>query len=35
MACCMIAPGDDGDWEIMKFASKETVRANLVFEMYL
>ncbi|MHC5250375.1 GNAT family N-acetyltransferase [Enterococcus sp. LJL90] len=23
MACCMIAPRDDGDWEIMKFAAKE------------
>lgn len=22
MACCMIAPRDDGDWEIMKFAAK-------------
>ena len=21
-ACCMIAPRDDGDWEIMKFAAK-------------
>lgn len=21
MACCMIAPREDGDWEIMKFAS--------------
>lgn len=23
MACCMIAPREDGDWEIMKFATKE------------
>lgn len=23
MACCMIAPRADGDWEIMKFAAKE------------
>ena len=22
MACCMIAPRDDGNWEIMKFAAK-------------
>lgn len=22
MACCMIAPREDGDWEIMKFAAK-------------
>lgn len=22
MACCMIGPRDDGDWEIMKFAAK-------------
>lgn len=22
MACCMIAPRDDGDWEIMKFAAR-------------
>ncbi|MGI6094486.1 MAG: GNAT family N-acetyltransferase [Lachnospiraceae bacterium] len=22
MACCMIAPRNDGDWEIMKFAAK-------------
>ena len=22
IACCMIAPRDDGDWEIMKFAAK-------------
>ena len=22
MACCMIAPHDDGDWEIMKFAAR-------------
>ena len=22
MACCMIAPRDDGNWEIMKFAYK-------------
>lgn len=22
MACCMIAPRNDGDWEIMKFAVK-------------
>lgn len=22
MACCMVAPRDDGDWEIMKFAAK-------------
>lgn len=23
MACCMIAPREDGDWEIMKFTTKE------------
>lgn len=23
IACCMIAPRSDGDWEIMKFAAKE------------
>lgn len=23
MACCMIAPRADGDWEIMKFAAKK------------
>lgn len=23
MACCMIAPREDGDWEIMKFAASE------------
>ena len=23
IACCMIAPRDDGDWEIMKFATKK------------
>lgn len=23
MACCLIAPRDDGDWEIMKFAASE------------
>lgn len=23
MACCMIAPREDGDWEIMKFAAKK------------
>lgn len=22
MACCMVAPREDGDWEIMKFAAK-------------
>lgn len=22
LACCMIAPRDDGDWEIMKFAAR-------------
>lgn len=22
MACCMIAPREDGDWEIMKFAAR-------------
>lgn len=22
MACCLIAPRDDGDWEIMKFAAR-------------
>lgn len=22
MACCMIAPREDGDWEIMKFATR-------------
>lgn len=22
MACCLIAPREDGDWEIMKFAAK-------------
>lgn len=23
MACCMLAPRDDGDWEIMKFAAND------------
>lgn len=23
MSCCMIAPRDDGDWEIMKFATRD------------
>lgn len=28
MACCMIAPRDDGDWEIMKFAAKEIYKGT-------
>ncbi len=28
MACCMIAPRDDGDWEIMKFATKDKYKGR-------
>ncbi|MGN1190604.1 MAG: GNAT family N-acetyltransferase [Candidatus Ornithospirochaeta sp.] len=28
MACCMIAPRDDGDWEIMKFAARGMYTGN-------
>lgn len=28
MACCMIAPRDDGDWEIMKFAAKDEYKGS-------
>lgn len=29
MACCMISPRDDGDWEIMKFATKEIYKGRM------
>ena len=28
MACCMIGPREDGDWEIMKFAAKGMYTRN-------
>lgn len=28
MACCMIAPREDGDWEIMKFAASEKYKGS-------
>lgn len=28
MACCMISPREDGEWEIMKFAAKETYKGK-------
>lgn len=28
MACCMIAPREDGDWEIMKFAAKNEYKGS-------
>lgn len=28
MSCCMIAPREDGDWEIMKFASKKEYKGS-------
>lgn len=28
MACCMIAPREDGDWEIMKFAADESFKGE-------
>ncbi len=28
MACCMIGPREDGDWEIMKFAAKGKYTRN-------
>lgn len=28
MACCMIAPREDGDWEIMKFAARSEYKGS-------
>lgn len=28
IACCMIAPREDGDWEIMKFAAKSEYKGS-------
>ena len=28
MACCMIAPREDGDWEIMKFAASDKYKGS-------
>ena len=28
MACCMISPRDDGDWEIMKFAASDKYKGS-------
>ncbi|MCD8028441.1 MAG: GNAT family N-acetyltransferase [Erysipelotrichaceae bacterium] len=28
MACCMIAPRDDGDWKILKFAAKDEYKGR-------